>query len=393
MEGVFVTYLGEEDWRPRAETSLPKPSISPPKSLPITLPFPQSSLHSHLYKSRTMIDLRSDTVTQPTPEMLDAMFSAKVGDNVLEHDPTVRALELKAAEMFGMEDALFCPSGTMTNQIALNVHTVPGNEVICHKHAHIYNYEGGGAAFNSGLQIRTAGDDFGRINVDDIKPLINGWSDVHAAPTGLISMENTSNKGGGTCLSLDDLKAIGRLAEENGLPYHLDGARLFNALVKSGEKAEDYGKTFDSISICLSKGLGAPVGSLLLGSNDFITASNRVRKRFGGGMRQAGYLAAAGIYALDNNIERLGDDHKRALKLERALLQLEAVKSVKPVETNIVIFELNEGNDAKEWMSKLAEQGIQIIAMSATLLRMVTHLGINDNDVETVIDRLQKMNP
>lgn len=336
-----------------------------------------------------MIDLRSDTVTVPTPEMLEKMFSAKVGDNVLGHDPTVRELELKAAEMFGMEDALFCPSGTMTNQIALNVHTVPGNEVICHKHAHIYNYEGGGAAFNSGLQIRTAGDDYGRITTEDIEPLINGYSDVHAAPTGLISMENTSNKGGGTCLDLEELKRIGQLAAENGIPYHLDGARLFNALVAKDEKPMEYGSTFDSISICLSKGLGCPVGSLLLGSKDFIIASNRVRKRFGGGMRQAGYLAAAGIYALDNHVNRLEEDHLNAKTLETALLAHQAVKAVKPVETNIVIFELKEGYNAQEWMNKLEESGIRIIAMSKTLLRMVTHLNVSKGDIENVIHQIQ----
>lgn len=335
-----------------------------------------------------MIDLRSDTVTKPSKAMLEAMFNAAVGDNVLEHDPTVRALEEKAAEMFGMEDALFCPSGTMTNQIALNVHTVPGNEVICHRHAHIYNYEGGGAAFNSGLQIRTAGDDYGRITASEIKPLINGYGDVHAAPTGLISMENTSNKGGGTCLDISELQAIGNLAKENGLPYHMDGARLFNALVAKGEKPEMYGQMFDSISICLSKGLGCPVGSLLLGSSDFIIASNRVRKRFGGGMRQAGYLAAAGIYALDNNIDRLAEDHHKAKKLEDALNNHPAVKSVKPVETNIVIFELKEQYDAREWMEKLKAEGISIIAMSATLLRFVTHLDVSDEDIQTVINKI-----
>ncbi len=338
-----------------------------------------------------IIDLRSDTVTKPTPEMLQAMFSAEVGDNVLEHDPTVRALELKAAELFGMEDALFCPSGTMTNQIALNVHTVPGNEVICHKHAHIYNYEGGGAAFNSGLQMRIGGDDVGKISAAEVEPLINGWNDVHACPTGLISMENTSNKGGGTCMDYNDLKEIGKLAQEHGLPYHLDGARLFNALVAKGENPKQYGQVFDSISICLSKGLGCPVGSLLLGSADFITASNRIRKRFGGGMRQAGYLAAAGIYALDHNVNRLADDHRRAEKLGEVLTAHPSVASVKPVETNIVIFQLRPEFDAQEWMQKLGELGIRIIAMSATLLRMVTHYDVTDEDVDEVIRKIQSL--
>lgn len=321
------------------------------------------------------------------------MFQAEVGDNVLEHDPTVRALEEKAAALFNMEDALFCPSGTMTNQIALNVHTVPGNEVICHKHAHIYNYEGGGAAFNSGLQIRTGGDDFGNIKMEEVASLINGYDDVHAAPTGLISMENTSNKGGGTCMEFSELQKIGQLAGESGIPYHLDGARLFNALVAKGEKPEQYGQLFDSISICLSKGLGCPVGSLLLGSKDFITAANRTRKRFGGGMRQAGYMAAAGIYALDNNVERLAEDHANAKILGAAMAANPAVEFVKPVETNIVIFSLKEGHDAKKWMEELGKRGIRIIAMSPTLLRMVTHLGITRDDVNEVIRQIEEMNP
>lgn len=337
-----------------------------------------------------MIDLRSDTVTKPSAAMLDRMFKAEVGDNVIDNDPTVRALEEKIADMFGIEDALFCPSGTMTNQIALNVHTVPGNEVICHKHAHIYNYEGGGAAFNSGLQIRTTGDDLGRLTADDIEPLINGYDNVHSAPTGLIAIENTSNRGGGTCISLDELKRIGNVASAYGLPYHLDGARLFNALVHSGDSPKAYGQIFDSISICLSKGLGSPVGSLLLGNSDFIKASNRIRKRFGGGMRQAGYLAAAGLYALDHNIERLSEDHKKAKKLEVALNDHPAVKAVKPVETNIVIFELKENHNAQKWITDLENNGVKISAMNASLLRMVTHLDITEVDIEHVIQAIRR---
>lgn len=338
-----------------------------------------------------MIDLRSDTVTVPTAEMKEAMFHAAVGDNVLEHDPTVRALELKIADLFGVEDALFCPSGTMTNQIALNVHTVPGNEVICHKHAHIYNYEGGGAAFNSGLQIRTGGDDYGNITANEVRGMINGYADVHAAPTGLISMENTSNKGGGTCMDFGELQRIGQVAGENGIPYHLDGARLFNALVAKGESPAQYGQLFDSISICLSKGLGCPVGSLLLGNRDFIIAANRVRKRFGGGMRQAGYLAAAGIYALDHHVERLAEDHKHAAQLGAALETHPAVAKVKPVETNIVIFELKPEYDATEWRQKLEEKGIRIIAMSPTLLRFVTHHDVSQADIQKVIEQLGEL--
>ena len=258
-----------------------------------------------------MIDLRSDTVTRPTPEMLQAMFSASVGDDVLKDDPTVNALEEKIATLFGMEAAIFCPSGTMSNQIAIKVHTRPGDEVICHKLSHVYYYEGGGIAFNSGSSVCLLEGDHGRITAEDVEAHINP-DDIHRPQTRLISVENTMNKGGGAIYDFNELKKIGDVCKRHGLGYHLDGARLFNALVETKESPKQYGELFDSISICLSKGLGAPVGSLLLGSKAFIKQASRMRKVMGGGMRQSGFLAAAGIYALDNNIERLKEDHLRA---------------------------------------------------------------------------------
>ncbi|MFZ9526844.1 MAG: threonine aldolase family protein, partial [Schleiferiaceae bacterium] len=254
--------------------------------------------------NRPTADFRSDTVTRPTEGMLRAMAAAPVGDDVLGDDPTVQQLESTVAERFGMEAGLFCPSGTMTNQIAVKVHTRPGDELICSKLAHVYNYEGGGLAFNSGVQVRVGGDDYGRLSARDAEALLQPMDNVHAAPTRLVVAENTSNKGGGTTIGLSALGELGAFARTHGLGYHLDGARLFNALVADRERPEDYGRLFDSISICLSKGLGAPVGSVLLGSTDFIREARRIRKRLGGGMRQAGYLAAAGLYALEHHVDR-----------------------------------------------------------------------------------------
>ena len=286
-----------------------------------------------------MIDLRSDTFTKPTPAMLDAMFRAEVGDDVFGEDPTINKLEAMGAEMFGMEAGLFCPSGTMTNQIAIKVHTKPGDEVICDEVSHVYIYEGGGIAFNSGCQVRTIHGDRGRINAAQVEEAINP-DDLHKATTSLVSLENTANRGGGACYAFSEIVAIKNVCNNHGLPLHLDGARLFNALVAKNETPRQYGEVFDSISICLSKGLGTPVGSLLLGKTDFIKEARRVRKKFGGGMRQAGYLAAAGIYAFENNIERLAEDHEHAKKVGEALAQKPFVKSVVPVETNILIFEM-----------------------------------------------------
>lgn len=338
-----------------------------------------------------MIDLRSDTVTRPTKEMLNAMMHAPVGDDVFGEDPTINKLETMAAKMFGMEAGLFCPSGTMTNQIAIKLHTQPGDEIICHEYSHIYNYEGGGLAANSGCQTRLLKGERGFISVKDVEANIGNPNDVHAARTSLVSVENTVNKGGGSCYDCSTLEAIGKVTRKHNLAYHIDGARLFNALVAKSQKAEDYGKLFDTISICLSKGLGCPVGSLLLGSNDHITQARRIRKRFGGGMRQAGYLAAAGIYALENHIERLAEDHEKAQELKSALEKCSWLDRIEPVETNIVIFYLKEGMSQETFMNTLKENGILAVSMGQGKLRFVTHLDINSTQISQVSNVLEKI--
>ncbi|MGE0621896.1 MAG: low-specificity L-threonine aldolase [Pseudomonadales bacterium] len=336
---------------------------------------------------RTIIDFRSDTVTRPTPGMREAMLNADLGDDVYGEDPTVNALQEKAADLFGMESALFCASGTMTNQIAINVHTRPGDEVICHALAHIYIYEGGGIMANSGASVRTVGNADGTMSAPAVEAAINP-DDPHSAKSRLVAIENTSNRGGGRCLPIDDLTAIAAVAREHGLAYHLDGARLFNALIATGERARDYGGLFDSISICLSKGLGCPVGSLLLGERDFIREALRVRKRFGGGWRQAGMLAAAGIYALDHHIERLAEDHGRAARLGRHLAQLPYVANVRPVQTNIVVFELTDADRARLFLRALRDAGVRASATGGAVVRMVTHLDLSDADIEKTCEIL-----
>lgn len=338
-----------------------------------------------------MIDLRSDTVTRPTKEMLNAMMHAPVGDDVFGEDPTINKLETMAAEMFGMEAGLFCPSGTMTNQIAIKLYTQPGDEIICHEYSHIYNYEGGGLAANSGCQTRLLKGERGFISAKDVEANIGNPHDVHAARTSLVSVENTVNKGGGSCYNFSTLEAIGQVTRKHNLAYHIDGARLFNALVAKNQKAEDYGKLFDTISICLSKGLGCPVGSLLLGSNDHVTQARRIRKRFGGGMRQAGYLAAAGIYALENHIDRLDEDHEKAQVLKSALEKCSWVDRIEPVETNIVIFYLKEGMSQETFMITLKENGILAVSMGQGKLRFVTHLDINSTQISQVSNVLEKI--
>jgi threonine aldolase len=337
-----------------------------------------------------MIDLRSDTVTRPTPEMLKAMFSAQVGDDVFKDDPTVNALEAKAAAHFGAEAALFCPSGTMTNQIAIKVHTRPGDEVICHKLSHVYYYEGGGIAFNSGSSVCLLEGDHGRITAEDVEAHINP-DDIHRPVTRLVSVENTMNKGGGAIYDFQELKRIGAVCKQNGLGYHLDGARLFNALVETKESPKQYGELFDSISICLSKGLGAPVGSLLLGSAPFIKQATRIRKVMGGGMRQSGFLAAAGIYALDNHVERLKEDHQRARLIGEELKKLSYVDEVYPAETNILIFKLNEKMKDTRFISKLEEKNIFAIIFSPQMIRFVTHLDFTDDMMNQVISTLRSI--
>ncbi len=345
-----------------------------------------------------MIDFRSDTVTKPSPEMLNAMFTAKVGDDVFGEDPTVNELEEKAAAMFGMEAAIFCASGTMTNQIAIKCHTQPGDEIICDKLSHVYQYEGGGIAFNSGCSVKLIDGDNGRINAVQVQNSINNKNDVHKPISKLVSLENTANRGGGCCYNFEDIKQIKKICEQNNLLLHLDGARLFNAIVAKNEStqerdrsAKDYGKVFDSISICISKGLGAPVGSVLIGTKNFITNARRIRKVFGGGMRQAGYLAAACFYALDNNISRLKEDHHHAKQLANALQQKSFVLNMLPVETNIVIFEVAKNFSASEIADTFKKHNISVIAISKTQIRMVTHLDINAamiNETLQVINQL-----
>jgi threonine aldolase len=336
---------------------------------------------------KPLIDLRSDTVTRPTKGMLDAMFSARVGDDVFGDDPTVIELEKKTATMFGKETALFCPSGTMTNQIAIKVHTQPGDEVICDEGSHVYRYEGGGIAFNSGSSVKLIRGDRGRITAEQVQGCINP-DDIHNARTRLVVAENTSNRGGGSCYDFNELKKISQLCREKNLKFHLDGARLFNALAVTGENPNEVGKLFDSISICLSKGLGAPVGSVLIGNSDFIKQGRRVRKVFGGAMRQSGFLAAAGIYALDHHVERLKEDHQRAKIIGQFLPQCSFVQEVMPVETNIIIFRLNDGIKENEFIEKLKSKGILIVGFGPKMIRMVTHLDFTDEQLDELTTTL-----
>lgn len=338
-----------------------------------------------------IIDFRSDTVTKPTAGMLEAMMKARVGDDVFGEDPSINELEAMAAEMFGMEAGLFCPSGTMTNQVAIKCHTRPGDEVICDESSHIYQYEGGGIASNSGASVKLLYGDRGRISADQVRAAIQP-DDPHRAHTSLVSLENTSNRGGGSCYDLDEIKKIQELCKEKGLAFHLDGARLWNAMVARKENPKQYGESFDSISVCLSKSLGCPVGSLLLGTKTFISKARRVRKAFGGGMRQAGFLAAAGIYALEHHIDRLAADHINAGRIAASIEARPFVKKVLPVETNIIIFELNDGTGAPGLVAKLKEQNILGYAISPERVRLVVHLGISDEMTERTIKVFQTMN-
>ena len=338
-----------------------------------------------------MIDLRSDTVTKPTPAMLDAMMHAKVGDDVYGEDETVNNLQQMAADMFGMEAGLFCPSGTMTNQIAIKVHTQPGDELICADNSHVYKYEGGGIAFNSGVQAKTLKGDRGRITASQIVEVINDGN-VHFPVTKLITLENTANRGGGSFYDLDEIKRIRKMCTENNLILHLDGARIFNAIVETNYTAKDMGQIFDSISVCLSKGLGAPVGSVVLGKKEFIHKAKRVRKVFGGGMRQAGFIAAAGIYALQNNITRLKDDHQRAKQVADVLKQKSFVKEMMPVDTNIIIFKAVNVETANQFIDRMKSENILAGKISSDECRMVFHLDVTDEMVNRLIEKLNSVN-
>lgn len=335
------------------------------------------------------IDLRSDTFTKPTLGMMQAIMNAEVGDDVFQEDVTVNALEAKAAAMFGMEAALYCPTGTMSNQIAIKCHTQPGDEVVCDATAHVYQYEGGGISFNSGAQAKTLDGANGKITAAQVDAAVNP-DDVHKPRTTLVCIENTSNRGGGGCYAIDDIMAIRNVCDDHQLKLHLDGARLFNALVATGETALQYGKAFHSISICLNKGLGCPIGSILIGEKDFIRQARRIRKVFGGGMRQAGYMAAAGMYALDNHINRLANDHQHAKTIAAALQQKEFVGNMLPVETNIILFEVQK-KTARQLCEELKQHDILAIPMTPTQVRMVLHLDISAQMVERVAETISEL--
>lgn len=320
--------------------------------------------------------------------MLEAMITAKVGDDVFGDDPTVLELEEKAANMFGKEAATYCPSGTMTNQIAIKVHTKPGDELICEQGSHVYRYEGGGIGFNSGASVRLINGDRGRIIAQQVLENINP-DDPHFPVSKLVVAENTANRGGGSCYEYAELKKISKVCKESNLAFHLDGARLFNALTETGESTKQIGDVFDSISICLSKGLGAPIGSLLIGNSDFIKQARRIRKVFGGAMRQAGYIAAAGIYALDNNVTRLSEDHKRAKIIGQTLESCTFVKEVLPIQTNIVVFKLIDTIKDSDFLETLKKKNILAIGFGPQTIRLVTHLDFSGSMLEELIDTLK----
>ncbi len=336
------------------------------------------------------IDYRSDTMTRPTPGMLQAMMQAPVGDDVFGEDPTMNELESMAADLFGMEASVFCPSGTMTNQVAIKCHTQPGDEVVCDESAHVYQYEGGGIAFNSGASVKLLAGDRGRISAEQLALSINP-DDNHKARTSLVCLENTSNRGGGSCYDFHEIQRIREVCSKHKLMLHLDGARLFNAIVEKKEKPKQYGEVFDSISICLSKSLGCPVGSLLLGRKEFIKKARRVRKVFGGGMRQVGYLAAAGIYALRNNIDRLSEDHLHTKQLAACLEKKEFINFIFPVETNIIIFELKNTISAPAFVEKLKAKNILVYAISPTRVRLVVHLDIHKQMINDTVHEINHL--
>ncbi len=338
------------------------------------------------------INLISDTVTKPSPGMLDAMMSAEVGDDVFKADPTVNRLEEKVAEMFNREAALYFPSGTMTNQTAIKLHTNPGDQLICDKYAHVYNYEGGGVSFNSGVSCKLIDGYRGMMTSAQVEEAINPPDFYHSPLTSLVCVENTTNKGGGACWNFSELERIKKVCEKHGLAYHLDGARIWNAMVEKGESAKQYGELFDTISVCLSKGLGCPVGSVLVGDKEMIDQALRIRKILGGGMRQAGFMAAAGIYALDHQIERLAEDHRKAKEIGAVLQGLPLTKKVEPIETNIIIFEINQDYlSEQDFIEKLLEKDIHLIGMGSSKLRIVTHMDYTDQMHDTLLKTLKTL--
>ncbi|HQW85899.1 MAG TPA: GntG family PLP-dependent aldolase [Flavobacteriales bacterium] len=338
-----------------------------------------------------LIDLRSDTVTRPTPAMREAMLRAEVGDDVFGEDPMVNALEERMAALFGHEAAVFCPSGTMTNQIAIHVHTRPGDEVICEEGAHVYRYEGGGMMATSGCSVKHVAADRGRYTAEAVAAAVNDRNAAYLANSRLVVVENTTNRGGGAIWDLAEVGRIRAVCDAQDLRLHLDGARLFNAMAVDGTTPAQWGGLFHSISICLSKGLGAPAGSVLIGPSPLIHQARRVRKRLGGGMRQAGFLAAAGLYALEHHVARLPEDHRRARRIGTALSGHAHVEEVMPVVTNIVIYSLRTGHSAIDHVAALASAGVRCMAIGPRQVRMVTHLDVDDAAVDRVLERLRSM--
>jgi threonine aldolase len=337
------------------------------------------------------INLISDTVTKPTPEMLQAMFNAKVGDDVFKQDPTVNEFERIVADLFGMEAALFFPTGTMANQTAIKLNTNPGDQIICDKWSHIHLYESGGASSNSGVNFNLLDGSRGMITAEQVKEGINDPEFYHTPMSKMVGIENTTNKGGGACYDISELQKIKQVCVDHNLKYHLDGARLWNAMIAKKQQPKQFGELFDTISVCFSKGLGCPIGSVLLSDAETIHRALRIRKIFGGNMRQSGYLAAAAIYALQNNINRLEEDHKRAKELGQVLEQLPWIEKVAPVETNILIFEVKKELDEKMVIEKFKDKGILISSMGQGKLRIVTHLDYRQVMHEYVLEALEKL--
>jgi threonine aldolase len=341
---------------------------------------------------KDFIDLRSDTVTKPTPAMRKAMAEAEVGDDVFGEDPTVNVLQEKVANLLGKESALFVPSGTMANQLSIKSHTQPGDEVIIEASSHPCNFEGGAGAALSGVQFHCLEGVRGILEASRIIEAIRP-PDHHFPVTRLVCLENTHNRGGGSIYPLEKMADIYQLAKSNGLLLHLDGARLWNASVATGINPQEYTHWADSVSVCLSKGLGAPIGSLVAGSKSFIDRVHRFRKMFGGGMRQVGIIAAAGIYALDHHINRLKEDHQNAKRLAVGLREFKGV-SVDPkhVETNIVIFDVvNTGVTGAQVAEEIKKEGVLIHAFSKTQIRLVTHLNVGAEDIELALRAFEKV--
>ncbi len=336
------------------------------------------------------IDLRSDTVTKPTNGMIEAMMTAKLGDDVYAEDPSVNALEARVATMFGKPKALFFPSGTMANQTAIKLHTQPGEQLVCDAYSHVYNYEGGGVSFNSGVSCKLVDGHRGMMTAAQVEAAINPPDFYHSPLTSLVSLENTTNKGGGACWDYQEILKIKSVCDSHKLGLHLDGARLWNALISKSETPQQYGDVFDTISVCFSKGLGAPVGSVLVGNENLMNKALRIRKMLGGGMRQVGLLAAAASYALDHQYDRLKEDHQKAKEIAEVLNQLEAVSSVEPVETNIVIFKLSSNNSQDLFLNNLKSHNVLLSDMGGGKLRMVTHLDYTDAMHTNLLEILSK---